>query len=135
MTIEAEIQKLTTAITELTAAIYGSAGVARGGSTPSSTTSAEVASAEVASEEKPKTEKKEVKPKAEKAKPAATPVLEPEVTEYPKVRDKVLDLIKTDPNNRAKVLTALSEFGVTTAKDLKPEQYTKALEALNNIKE
>lgn len=61
--------------------------------------------------------------KTEESQPKAEEAGAPEVT-YDALKVKVLELAGQD---RDKVLEVLSRFGVTTAKDLKPEQYATAL--------
>lgn len=137
MTIEAKIEELTAAVNKLadTFARYAVPVF----TTPALSTAAlkevglenAVKVEEVNNLEKASLAKK-AKAEPKKEKPEAVTETAP-VVEYSQVRDKVLELIKADPNNRAKVLEALEPFGVDTAKALKPEQYAEALEALNGI--
>lgn len=132
MTLEAKIEELTTAVNKL-ADVFAKYAVPV--FTPPATKHTLEKIAEKLDEPKLEDTKKE-KPKAKaepkKEKPEAVTETAP-VVEYNQVRDKVLELIKADPNNRAKVLSALEPFGVDTAKALRPEQYAEALEALNGI--
>lgn len=132
MTIEAKIEELTAAVIKLSD-VFAKYAVPVFTPLPTADTLEKIAAKldEPKLVEEPKKKKVEVKAK-EKPEPENVEV-ETKVIEYATVRDKVLALIKDDPNNRDKILDVLSKFGAETAKQLKPEQYKEALEKLNKI--
>lgn len=132
MTIEAKIEELTAAVNKLVD-VFAKYAAPVFTPPPTEYTLEQIArKLDAPKLDEPKKEKSKTKGEPKKEKPEAVTETAP-VVEYAQVRDKVLELIKADPNNRAKVLEALEPFGVDTAKALKPEQYAEALEALNGI--